>query len=227
MLNPSAFKKATDAEPIKPTPPPPPPATPTSADIERLLFTSARRGDTDAVIGLVSTAPSLLHAREAPNGWTALHILARLSLAVAVKALLERGADPEIRDGTFRSALHMAASADSQPESGGPEGCAAPLTDAARPAAMIATLHALLKAGARVTARDSFGMTALHHAAHAGHKEAVLFLLSLNTELRLPRAPLEAETNAEERPIHLAAAGGHTSTVTSPLSNTHSRPIKC
>ena len=38
-------------------------------------------------------------------------------------------------------------------------------------------------------------------------------MLSLNTQMRLPRAPLEAETNAEERPLHLAASGGHAATV--------------
>ena len=53
--------------------------------------------------------------------------------------------------------------------------------------------------GARVTARDSFGLTALHHAAQAGNTETVGFLLGLNTSLGMPRAPLESDTNAEER----------------------------
>ena len=35
----------------------------------------------------------------------------------------------------------------------------------------------------------------------------------------MPRAPLEAETNAEERAIHLAAAGGHADTVKSLLEH--------
>ena len=47
--------------------------------------------------------------------------------------------------------------------------------------------------------------TALHHAAQSGQAAVIEFLLSLNTELRLPRAPIEADTNAEERPLHLAA----------------------
>jgi ankyrin repeat protein len=177
-------------------------------DLERLLFSAARGGDADAVLGLIHAAPKLLHAREAPNGWTTLHVLSRLSLAAPVRALIELGADTEARDATFRSALHLAATADAQPAGTQPVAAVAD-----RPAAVVETLRALLKGGARVTARDSFGMTALHHAARAGNTEAVSFLLRLNTECGLPRAPIEAETNAEERALHLAAAGGHAATV--------------
>ena len=181
------------------------------------MFAAARRGEAPAVLAAVDAFPSLLHAKDDANGWTLLHFFSRLSLAAPVGALLKRGADPEARDRSFRSALHMAALADAQPEVALADGAvgasAAPIAEADRPKAIIATLRTLLKAGARTTARDSFGFTALHHAAHAGHTEAVLFLLSLNTEMRLPRAPLEAETNAEERPLHLAAAGGHATTV--------------
>ena len=180
------------------------------------MFAAARRGEAAAVLAAVDAAPSLLSAKDDANGWTLLHIFARLSLHAAVETLLKRGADPETRDRSFRSALHMAALADAQPDAGSANlngSAAAPIDDAARPRAMITTLRALLRAGARTTARDSFGLTALHHAAHAGHTEAVLFLLSLNTQMRMPRAPLEAETNAEERPLHLAAAGGHAATV--------------
>jgi ankyrin repeat protein len=181
------------------------------------MFAAARRGEAPAVLAVVDAFPSLLHAKDDTNGWTLLHFFSRLSLAAPVGALLKRGADPEARDRSFRSALHMAALADAQPEVALADGAvgasAAPIAEADRPKAIIATLRTLLKAGARTTARDSFGFTALHHAAHAGHTEAVLFLLSLNTEMRLPRAPLEAETNAEERPLHLAAAGGHATTV--------------
>ena len=181
------------------------------------MFAAARRGEAPAVLAAADAFPSLLHAKDDANGWTLLHLFSRLSLAAPVGALLKRGADPEARDRSFRSALHMAALADAQPEvalaDGAAGASAAPIAEADRPKAIIATLRTLLKAGARTTARDSFGFTALHHAAHAGHTEAVLFLLSLNTEMRLPRAPLEAETNAEERPLHLAAAGGHATTV--------------
>ena len=75
------------------------------------------------------------------------------------------------------------------------------------------TLQALLKAGARVTARDQLGFTALHHSAQAGHRTTLEFLLGLSSSMRMARAPLESESNAEERPLHLAAQGGHVETV--------------
>ena len=108
--------------------------------MEDPLFSFARRGDAATVLSLASAAPVVLKAREEPNGWTVLHLLARLSLAEPVKSLLEMGADPEVRDSMFRSALHLAASADAQPEAGG-----APALDAAaRSAAMCATIKVLL-----------------------------------------------------------------------------------
>lgn len=198
---------------------------------ESEFFVAAKRGDTKAVINAIARAPSLIHAKDAPpNNWTALHIFARQSQSLGVQQLLSLGADPEARDGAFRSALHLAAMADASPvmdassaattaadaagaSSSSAASGAKPKQPPTRSQMMLATLRALLKKGARVTARDNFGMTALHHAARAGHVDACLFLLSLNTEMRLPRAPIEAETNAEERPLHLAAAGGHADTV--------------
>jgi ankyrin repeat protein len=107
----------------------------------------------------------------------------------------------------------MAARADVTPTGPNPSGAADLNCESRRPQSIIATLRVLLKAGARVGARDQFGLTALHHAAQAGHAAVCDFLLSLNTSLRRPRAPIEAESNAEERPLHLAAQGGHADTV--------------
>ena len=76
------------------------------------FFQAARSGDAQAVINRIARDPSLLAAKEPVNGWTALHLLARLSLALPVQQLLSLGADPEARDAAFRSALHLAASAD-------------------------------------------------------------------------------------------------------------------
>lgn len=188
------------------------------------LFASARRGDVQAVFNTLAANISLLSEKEPTNGWTVLHIFARLSLAQGVQQLLSLGAQVEARDSAFRSPLHLAATADASPEvapatAGARQQPGAAAAAAAAPAggdritAMLSTMRTLLKAGARVTARDSFGMTALHHAARSGHTEAAMFLLSLNTEMSLPRAPLEAETNAEERALHLAASGGHARTV--------------
>ena len=177
--------------------PPQPPALPVfdhggeEDDVDALfaagMFAAARRGEAASVLAAVDVSPSLLHSRDEANGWTVLHLFARLSLAAPVAALLKRGADPELRDRSFRSALHMAALADAQPDiaagssgGAGASGRAGSIADADRPKAMKATLRALLAGGARATARDSFGLTALHHAAHAGHTEAVLVLRSVN-----------------------------------------------
>ncbi len=186
-------------------------ASPDTAQVEAALFAAAHRGEVDTVLEAAGTAPSLLSAVEPVNKWTVLHTFARLSLASACERLIALGADIEARDAMFRSPMHMAARADASPSA--PAGGAPPSDPAARVGMISATLRVLLKGGARVTARDQFGFTPLHHAAQAGHTDAVRFLLKLNTELSLPRAPIEAETNAEERPLHLAAAGGHVDTV--------------
>ena len=172
------------------------------------MFAAARRGDTGTVMNLIATAPSLVHVKEPINGWTPLHIFARLSLAPAVQQMLALGADTEARDGAFRSPLHLAARADASPTLPSTVKCAdasaaAPSSAACGPhdARAVATMGALLKGGARLTARDSYGMTPLHHAAQAGLVESVNFLLGLTVSLKMMRAPLEAETNAEERAL--------------------------
>jgi len=177
------------------------------------LFGAARAGRGDEVLRLVASNAELLNTRDEGNGWTVLHVFARLSDAPTVAKLLSAGADIEARDITFRSPLHMAARADATATAPPPDSSAALNGGERRPQAIVATLRQLLKAGARVGARDQFGLTALHHAAQAGHAAVCEFLLSLNTSLRQPRAPIEAESNAEERPLHMAAQGGHEDTV--------------
>jgi ankyrin repeat protein len=177
------------------------------------LLAAARGGRADEALRLIAANAELLDARDGGNGWTVLHIFARLSDAAAVSKLISAGADIEARDATFRSPLHLAARADATPTGPGSSGAADLNGESRRSQSIIATLRVLLKAGARVGARDKFGLTPLHHAAQAGHAAVCEFLLSLNTSLRRPRAPIEAESNAEERPLHLAAQGGHADTV--------------
>uniref|UniRef100_A0A7S0ITV3 Uncharacterized protein n=1 Tax=Calcidiscus leptoporus TaxID=127549 RepID=A0A7S0ITV3_9EUKA len=176
------------------------------------LFKLAHADDRDGVLAALTRCPSYLDEKEPLNRWTVLHIASRLSNHVLVSELLHRGADSEERDAMFRSALHLAARADAMRTlvtGSGVSSCEPPCGEQLVPDAKVETLRVLLRAGARVTARDQFGFTALHHAAQAGHVLCIEFLLSLNISLRLPRAQIEAETNAEERPLHLAAAGGH------------------
>ena len=178
---------------------------PTEAQIKE-VSAAAHRGDAATVMNLIVATPDLVHAKEPINGWTPLHIFARLSLAPAVQQMLALGADTEARDGSFRSPLHLAARADASPTlpsavksadaSAAPPGASAAAAAASEPephgARALATMGALLKGGARLTARDSFGMTPLHHAAQAGLVESVNFLLGLTVSLKMMRAPLEA-----------------------------------
>ena len=175
-----------------------------SAEAAPSMFAAAHRGDTVAVMNLIATTPALVHVKEPINGWTPLHIFARLSLAPAVQQMLALGADVEARDGAFRSPLHLAARADASPTLPSTVKCAAASAaapgsaDAVGPhdARALATMGALLKGGARLTARDSYGMTPLHHAAQAGLVESVGFLLGLTVSLKMMRAPLEASERA-------------------------------
>ena len=81
-------------------------APPTDAQIAE-VSAAAHRGDAAAVMNLIATTPDLVHAKEPINGWTPLHIFARLSLAPGVQQMLALGADTEARDGAFRSPLHL------------------------------------------------------------------------------------------------------------------------
>lgn len=83
----------------------------TDAQIKE-VSAAAHRGDAATVMNLIVATPNLVHAKEPINGWTPLHIFARLSLAPAVQQMLALGADTEARDGSFRSPLHLAARAD-------------------------------------------------------------------------------------------------------------------
>ncbi|KAL1524343.1 hypothetical protein AB1Y20_019241 [Prymnesium parvum] len=188
-------------------------ATHEDAAMERLeaAFLAARRGDSQAVLNLIASDTALLTARDAANASSLLHIASRLSAAPLVAHLLLLRADTEARDRGFRTPLHLAARADAAAERLPLPQPAAP--SAGRDGSRLAAVKALLSARARVTARDGFGFTALHHAAAAGHTDVVELLLSLPTAMGMPRAPLESETNAEERPLHLAAMGGHVETV--------------
>eukprot|EP00753_Platysulcus_tardus_P009825 PLAT233.4.p1 GENE.PLAT233.4~~PLAT233.4.p1 ORF type:complete len:452 (+),score=195.27 PLAT233.4:55-1410(+) len=166
-----------------------------------LLWGLAYGGDWETTLSMAKSlnvpADEVVQLRQEGTGFTLLHAFARCGSVDGCSALLRLGAFVDSRDGQFRSPLHLACRADFCPEGVSP----------------LPVIRLLLRSGARVTARDSTGLTALHHAAAGGRDAVVVFLLDLNRQLRLPRAPLEAVSNEEDRPLHLAAMGGHTSTV--------------
>ncbi|MEK7792957.1 MAG: ankyrin repeat domain-containing protein [Candidatus Hydrogenedentota bacterium] len=70
----------------------------------------------------------------------------------------------------------------------------------------VATLHALLKAGFKVSTRDAEGLQPLHHAAGAGAAAATRALL------RVKAAPNDQKNLAKYAPLHFAAASGNEET---------------
>jgi ankyrin repeat protein len=97
-----------------------------------------------------------LHAVAEFSGWTPLVYAVRHRCLKGVRALLARGADTTPRDKLGLDALLMAVGGwrDGRPQ--------------AEVQAAAAIVEELIRAGARVDARDNEGRTALHHAAAKG-----------------------------------------------------------
>ncbi|MCP5105352.1 MAG: hypothetical protein GY950_18330 [bacterium] len=119
------------------------------------LHDAAEKGDVTTVKQLLSKSPQLLDARN-KVGKTALHLAAHKKQAAAVKMLLAKGADVNIKSTCPQEAtpLHFAAS-------GGD----------------IGIVKMLVGKGAKVDAGEKDGETPLAYAAYNGHKEVVAFLL--------------------------------------------------
>ncbi len=105
------------------------------------LHAAVERGDREAVRQVLEEGPGLVN-RSTAEGRTALHLASRAANAGLVDQLLEKGGDPDARNGRGRTPLHMAAQA------GAP-----------------AVVKSLLLGGAHVNARDRQGATPLDLAA--------------------------------------------------------------
>jgi cytohesin len=68
----------------------------------------ARKGDVDSMRRLLDSGTNPNEARDA-SGWTALHFAAAAGNEIAVKLLLDHGADANRKDGEGRTPLHIAA----------------------------------------------------------------------------------------------------------------------
>ncbi len=116
----------------------------------------------------------------AAGGWTDLHTAAADGRTTDVELLLERGLDPNAREGQGATALHLA--------------CHARSNDA--------TVKALLSRGADVRAVDLFGATPLHWAAMHHRAGAAALLLDAGADVNAS-AGEQAFTA-----LHAAAAEG-------------------
>eukprot|EP00750_Incisomonas_marina_P015591 INCI18387.2.p1 GENE.INCI18387.2~~INCI18387.2.p1 ORF type:complete len:501 (-),score=79.34 INCI18387.2:887-2389(-) len=152
-----------------------------------------------------------------PRQQTLLQIFARAGLYHAVKFLLQLASendhqgfvDLEARDAKFRTALHWAAINDLTFQPRG-EGAA---TQRCYQTSAYKTAKELLKAGARVQARDSDGFTLYHFAALNGRLKIVQFLLVPAVQRKMLGHSLPTDrfllTNREDSALHLAALQGH------------------
>jgi len=107
------------------------------------------------------------------------HFYALLCDAERIKELLEKGTDPNIRDGSGNTPLHFAA----------PKGCAE-----------VARL--LLEHGADPNAQDKSGETPLHVAAFNGHVDVVRLLLEYGADPSI-------RNRDGKTPLDLARESGH------------------
>lgn len=130
-------------------------------------FQHARENEWEKVSAMLQANGTALARSTEEGGMTLLHWFSRCANKRAVDALLEQyGADVHARDGQFRSALHFAVQADWK----------APSTDD-----VLNTAGSLIMAGARTSARDKIGMTALHYATQGSHIPLLRMLLTLRT----------------------------------------------
>lgn len=169
-------------------------------------------------LGMTTVVKKLLDLRvkvdvPGPHGFTALHIALAGSHDAAARLLIDAGADvnaqtPAIPD--FIGGINRSYN-----------GMRTPLLLACS-SGMAGTVRVLLKKGARIDARDQFGLTPLHHAARVQDVDLVRMLLEHKADVNAgktssPRtAKLLVET-LEDRgqagwpygsPLHLAAEGG-------------------
>jgi ankyrin repeat protein len=144
------------------------------------IFLASALGQTDRMMTLLEETPDVI-AAHSTDGWTPLHLAVHFGQMEAAQLLLARGApiSAHSQGAEANTPLHAAV--------------------AGKRAEMA---EMLVAAGADVHARDSWGWTALHHAAHEGMTPLVTYLLEHGAEL-------DAMGNDGRTPRQLARDEGH------------------
>ncbi len=176
------------------------------------MFSSRPHWVNNAIAARLLGGSAQLSAKADPlnQGRTALHVAATREIA---KLLLERGADPRVKDSNGDLPIHRAAAR-------GAKGVVEVLLAAGTPVDVpgargrtllidaagsenIALTELLIQGGADVNAGDCQHQTALHEAAWIGNSGVLKCLIDAG-------ADIEAPGHGGSRPLHYAAMGGDT-----------------
>jgi uncharacterized protein len=133
-------------------------------------------------VTLLETTPTIVRQRM-ENGWTIAHLAAFAGQSVALRRVIDAGADPNatVRDAMANTPLHLA------------------VTGVCNPS----VIELLVRRGAMPNARAASGITPLHNAASRGLAQAIEVLLRLGAD---PAAHMDTG----QTPAMIASAKNHT-----------------
>ncbi len=154
------------------------------------FWDSVKRGEISAVEQLVTDEPELLKLK-GEWGWTALHCAVSTKTISMVNLLVAQGAEVDARDNNGETVLFQIA--DIIPE----------YTD---------IMLLLLKAGADINAKNTWGRTPLHETAIYGDYLAAQFLIDHGAEVN-------SKDNNGLTPLHIAAEDGLPDMITLLIAN--------
>lgn len=159
-------------------------------------FEAAAVGCIPRLVALLETNPAIIRERMS-NGWTIAHLAAFAGQSVALRRVLDAGADPSatVRDAMANTPLHLA------------------VTGVCNPT----VIELLVRRGASPNARAASGITPLHNAASRGAAQAVDLLLHLGAD---PAAHMDTG----QTPAMIASAKNHT-IIARRLRDAERRPV--